>query len=139
MLSIIYGGITHHYLAKDLPYCNTIKGGMGTIHNEYVIAMAGSSDFRLGALVGKDSACGNIFGPMSATRLSDNIDFMLGGYNTNFKKFRERMIEPPSIGGITPVIGLDFKIPIYEEGDTKLSLDTLVSVGVITHAINFSF
>jgi hypothetical protein len=139
MLSLIYGGITHHYLAKDLPYCNPIKGGMGTIHNEYVIAMAGSKDFRLGLISGKDSACGNIMGPISATRISDNIDFMLGGYNTNFKKFRDRMIEPPSIGGITPVVGLDFKIPLFEYEDTKLSLDTLVSFGVITHAINLSF
>lgn len=139
MLSIIYGGITHHYLSKDLPYCNPIKGGIGTIHNEYVIAMAGSDNFKLGVLSGKDSACGNIFGPMSATKISDNVDFMLGGYNTNFNKFRDRGIEPPSFGGVTPVIGLDFKIPLYQSGSTKLSLDTLVSVDVITHAINFSF
>lgn len=138
MLSLIYGGITHHYLSKDLPYCNKI-GGVGTIHNEYIIAMAGDKDFKLGVLSGKDSACGSIFGPISAIGLSDNIDLMVGGYNTNFKKFKDRGIEPPSIRGVTPVVGLDFKIPIYESGNTKFSIDTLVSVDVITHAINFTF
>jgi hypothetical protein len=101
--------------------------------------MAGNKDFKLGVLSGKDSACGNIFGPISAIGLSDNIDLMLGGYNTNFKKFKDRGIEPPSIRGVTPVVGLDFKIPIYESGSTKLSIDTLVSVDVVTHAINFTF
>jgi len=139
MISLIYGGITHHYLAKDLPYCNTIGNGIGTIHNEYVIAMAGSRDFKLGLLAGRDSVCGSMAGPISAFRLSDNVDFMLGGYNTNFRNFHERGMEPISVGGITPVVGFDFKIPLYEKQDKKLSLDTLVSFGVITHAINFSF
>jgi hypothetical protein len=139
MISLIYGGITHHFLAKDLPYCNKISGGMGTIHNEYVIAMAGSREAKIGILSGKDSACGSIFGPISSFAVSENVDFMLGGYNTNFKKFEQRGIVPPSIGGITPVVGLDFKIPLYQNGESKVSLDTLVSFGIVTHAINVSF
>ena len=100
VLSLFYGGITHHYLASNLPYCNRINNNsFGTIHNEYVIGLIGDEDFKVGVLSGKDSACGNILGPITTTKLSDNVDFVLGGYNTNFDKFHKLAIEPPSIGG----------------------------------------
>lgn len=138
MISLIYGGITHHYLASNLPYCNRINNS-GTIHNEYVIGLAGSKDFRVGVLSGKDSACGNIIGPIMAAGISENVDFMLGGYNTNFKEFHKLGIEPPSIGGYTPVVGLDFKLNLYDGESVKVNLDNLVSLGIITHAISVNF
>jgi hypothetical protein len=138
MISIIYGGITHHYLASSLPYCNRINN-VGSIHNEYVIGMAGTEDFRMGILSGKDSACGNIVGPITATKIYENVDFMLGGYNTNFDDFHELGIKPPSIGGITPIVGLNFKIPVYEDGTFKINLDNLISFGIVSHAISLNF
>lgn len=138
MLSIIYGGITHHYLASNLPYCNRINNA-GSIHNEYVIALAGNEDFKIGALSGKDSACGNIFGPIVSARVSDNTDLILGGYNTNFEKFHQLGIEPPSYDGITPVVGINWKIPIYESDSFKIKLNNLISVGIITHAVSIDF
>lgn len=138
MISLIYGGITHHYLASSLPYCNRINN-VGTIHNEYVIGMAGSENFRVGILSGKDSACGNILGPISATKISENVDFMLGGYNTNFDKFHELGIEPPSIGGITPVIGFNYKLNLYNSDNVKVNLENVISVGIITHALSVNF
>jgi hypothetical protein len=134
MISLIYGGITHHYMAPKLNYCNTINS-VGTIHNEYVIAMAGNRDFKLGLLKGKDSACGNIVGPISSFRIDDNVDFMLGGYNTNFNTFEKRGIVPPSVGGITPVVGLNFKIPITD----TIKINNLVSIGIISHALSVEF
>jgi hypothetical protein len=138
LLSILLGGITHHYIAPNLNYCNTINDS-GTIKHEYVIAMVGDNDAKIGVIKGKDSACGDIFGGIAALSLTDNLDFMLGGYNTNFKKFEERGIVPPSFSGVTPVFGLNFKIPLYKSGDTKVSIDNLISFGIITHALNFTF
>ncbi len=111
MISLIYGGITHHYLASNLPYCNRINN-VGTIHNEYVIALAGNNKAKFGFLNGKDSACGNIFGPISSFNIRKNIDIMVGGYNTNFNEFNKLGIVPVHVGNITPVIGANFKIPI---------------------------
>jgi hypothetical protein len=134
MISIMYGGITHHYMAPTLNYCKTINN-VGTIHNEYVIAMAGSANAKIGILKGKDSACANIVGSISSFKLDDNVDFMLGGYNTNFKAFEKRGIIPPSIGGITPVVGVNFKIPITD----NIKINNLVSIGIITHALSVEF
>jgi hypothetical protein len=138
MISIIYGGITHHYLASSLPYCNRINN-VGSIHNEYVIGMAGTEDFRMGILSGKDSACGNIVGPITATKIYENVDFMLGGYNTNFDDFHELGIKPPSIGGITPAIGLNYKLSLYNGENIKIKLENIISFGIITHALSVNF
>lgn len=97
--------------------------------------MAGNRDFKLGLLKGKDSACGNIVGPISSFRIDDNVDFMLGGYNTNFNTFEKRGIVPPSVGGITPVVGLNFKIPITD----TIKINNLVSFGIISHALSVEF
>lgn len=134
MISLLYGGITHHYLASNLPYCNRINS-VGSIHNEYVIGLIGDDFFKIGALVGKDSACGNIAGPVSTFKLNNHLDFVLGGYNTNTEKFHKLGIEPPSIYGITPIVGLDLKIPITK----NISIDNIVSYGIITHAIRINF
>lgn len=140
MISIIYGGITHHYLASNLPYCNRINNNsFGTIHNEYVIGLVGDEDFRIGLLSGKDSACGNIIGPIMAAKVYENVDFILGGYNTNFKEFHKLEIEPPSIGGYTPVMGLDFKLNLYDGESFKVNLDNVISLGIITHGISVNF
>lgn len=138
MISLMYGGITHHYVGSNLPYCNRINN-VGTIHNEYVIAMAGNKNAKVGFLKGKDSACADIFGPISSFKLSDNVDFMLGAYNTNFKAFEKLGINPPSFGNVTPVVGLDFKIPLIKTDSFELNIDNLVSVGIITHAVSMSF
>jgi hypothetical protein len=138
--TILYGGITHHYMASNLNYCSRINNNnFGTIHNEYVIGLVGSKDNKVGFIKGKDSACGNIFGGIATMNMSENLDFVIGGYNANSKTFEKRGIITPSISGITPVIGLDFKIPLYEEGDFKVSIDNVVSFGIITHALSVSF
>ena len=136
VLSLLYGGITHHYLASNLPYCNRISNNsFGTIHNEYVIGLVGDEDFKLGLISGKDSACGNILGPITTTKVSDNIDFVLGGYNTNLKKFNDIGIAPPTFSGVTPVIGFDYKIRLTN----SISIDNLISVGIITHSLRIDF
>lgn len=134
MISLIYGGITHHYLASNLPYCNRINN-VGTIHNEYIIALAGNNKAKFGFLNGKDSACGNIFGPISSFNVRKNIDIMVGGYNTNFNEFNKLGIIPVHVGNITPIIGANFKIPITK----NIEINNLISIGIITHAISVSF
>jgi hypothetical protein len=138
MISLLYGGITHHFIGSNLNYCNSINS-YGTIHNEYLIAMAGNKSTKIGIIKGKDSACGNILGPISSFSLSSNFEFVLGGYNTNFKDFEKLGIRPPSIAGFTPVIGLDFRLPLYESENVKFSIDNLVSMGIITHALRVDF
>lgn len=101
--------------------------------------MAGTNKAKIGVLTGRDSVCGRIVGPISSFRISENVDFMLGGYNTNFNSFKARGIEPSSIYGITPVVGLDFKIPLIKTDTFRVDLDNLVSVGIVTHAISVSF
>ncbi len=136
MISLLYGGITHHYLNPDLAYCSRINNNnFGTIHNEYVIGLVGSEEIKIGGLVGKDSACANIYGPVMTFKLNTYFDFVLGGYNTNTKAFHKMGMEPPSINGVTPVIGIDFKLPL----NRYLSLDTVISYGIITHAIRINF
>ena len=136
VLSLLYGGITHHYLGSSLPYCNRIgNNSFGTIHNEYVIGLIGNEQSKIGLISGKDSACGNILGPIATTNMSDNIDFVFGGYNTNFKKFHELGIEPPSIAEFTPVVGLDYKIKL----SNNISIDNLISIGIITHSVRIDF
>lgn len=138
IVSLILGGITHHYLGHNLPYCNTINS-VGTIKNPYAIVMAGNKNAKIGFLKGKDSVCGDIYGPISSFRLSGSFDFILGWYNTNFKKFNDRGIVPPSIGGVTPVVGFNYSLPLYQGKIVRASFDTLLSVGIITHAIKFTF
>jgi hypothetical protein len=136
VLSLLYGGITHHYLASSLPYCNRINdNSFGTIHNEYVIGLIGNEKSKIGLISGKDSACGNILGPITTTKISKNIDFVLGGYNTNFKKFHELGIQPPSFNGITPVVGFDYRIKLTK----NISIDNLISLGIITHSLRVDF
>lgn len=134
MISLILGGITHHFIGSSLPYCNRINN-VGTIHNEYIVAMIGDSDGKVGFIKGKDSACGDIIGPISSFKMSDNVDFILGGYNTNFKDFEKLGIVPFSFGSITPVIGFDYKIEITR----NLHIHNIVSFGIISHGIGISF
>ena len=136
MISLLYGGITHHYLNSHLPYCGRINNnGIGTIHNEYFIGLVGSDEIKIGGLIGKDSACGNIYGPVATFKLNTYFDIVLGGYNTNKDDFYKLGIEPPSFLGVTPVAGIDFKLPINKH----LSLDTIISCGIITHAMRVNF
>lgn len=132
--SILLGFLTHHYIGSNLNYCNSINS-YGTIHNPYVVAMVGISDYKLGFIKGKDSACGDIFGPVSSFKLRDNLDFIAGGYNTNFEEFERLGTKPPSISGITPVLGLNYKIPLTN----NINLNNIVSIGIITHAISVDF
>ena len=134
MISILYGGITHHYLAPNLPYCNRVNN-VGTIHNEYVIGLVGTKETKIGVISGKDSACGTIFGPVATFAFTENTDFVLGGYNTNFDKFHKLGIEPPSFNGITPVVGIDYRIKLND----TISIDNLISIGIITHSLRVDF
>ena len=136
VLSLLYGGITHHYLASNLPYCNSINNNsFGTIHNEYAIALIGDEDIKIGAIVGKDSACANIAGPISFINITVDFDFIAGFYNTNFKEFNKLNIEPPSVLGVTPVIGIDYRIKLTN----NISIDNLISFGIITHSLRVDF
>jgi len=138
MVSLLYGGITHHYLGSSLPYCNRINNA-GTIQHEYVVALVGDSTQKFGLIAGKDSACGAILGPVASFAVSNYVDFVVGGYNTNFQKFKKINIEPPSMFGVTPIVGMDFKIPLYKSESVDIGLDNIVSFGIITHAIRFDF
>lgn len=132
--TILLGGITHHYLGSSLPYCNAINN-VGTIVNPYIVVMSGTNKTKAGFIVGTDSACGRIAGPVASFNLASNLDFIVGGYNTNFKEFKNSGIEPVSIRGITPILGLNYKIPLIN----NISLDNIISVGIVSHAISFSF
>lgn len=132
--TILLGGITHHYLGSSLPYCNTINN-VGTIVNPYIVTMSGTNKAKVGFIAGTDSACGRITGPVASFNLASNLDFIVGGYNTNFKEFNDIGIKPISIKGITPILGLNYKIPLTN----NISLDNIISVGIVSHAISFSF
>lgn len=134
LTTILLGGLTHHYIGSNLPYCNRINS-VGTITNPYVVVMNGTETAKAGFIFGVDSACGTIAGPVSSFKLSENVDFIAGAYNTNFKQFRDLGIEPPTFAGITPVIGINYKLRLSD----RVSLDNIVSFGIISHAISLSF
>lgn len=134
LTTILLGGLTHHFLGSNLPYCNRINN-FGSIVNPYAVVMRGTEDLKAGFILGTDSACGSIVGPVSSFKLSDNVDFIAGVYNTNFREFNKLGIEPPSIAGLTPVLGINYKVKLNK----TLSLDNIVSIGIISHAISFSF
>jgi hypothetical protein len=101
--------------------------------------MAGDKDTKIGMIKGKDSACGNIMGPIASFTISEDFEFIAGGYNTNFKKFNKIGISPPSVSGITPVLGIDYRLPIYKSSKLKVTIDNLVSIGIITHSLRVDF
>lgn len=138
LTTLLLGGITHHYFGHDLNYCNLIND-VGTIQNNYVGVLVGSKDFQFGMIAGKDSACGDIVGPIASFNVNDRFSFIAGGYNTNHQKFDNRGINPVTSGDITPVLGFDYKIPLYKSDKTTISLDNIISIGIITQAITFSF
>lgn len=132
--SILLGGLTHHYILSTANYCNKINSN-GSILNPYSIAMIGTNKIKSGIIIGKDSVCSPIYGSITSYNIYNNLDLMIGGYNTNIKQFHKKNIEPPSINGITPVLGLDYRIKLQN----NITLDTLVSVGIITHALRVDF
>lgn len=138
IVSLLFGGITHHFISPQLNYCNLIND-FGTIKHEYVIGLVGNESAKVGVIKGRDSACGSIFGVAGTITMTKNLEFIAGAYNTNFKEFNARKINPPSIDGATPILGLNYKIPLYKSDKTSVSLDNIVSMGIITHAINFTF
>jgi len=138
LTTLLLGGITHHYIAHDLNYCNLIND-VGTIQNDYIGVLVGSKKFQAGFIKGKDSACGDILGPMASYNFNKNFSFIIGGYNTNHKKFYDRNIVPITSGEITPIIGLDYKIPLYESNEVTISLDNVISFGILTQGITFTF
>ena len=138
LTTLLLGGITHHYLAHDLNYCNLINE-IGTIQNNYVGVLMGSKDLQFGLMAGKDSACGDIVGPIASFNVNDRFSFIVGGYNTNHQKFYDRGIIPVTSGDITPLLGIDYKIPLYKNNNTIIALDNIISLGIITHAITISF
>ena len=135
MLStILLGGLTHHFLGSSLPYCNRVNN-FGSIVNPYTVVMGGTKDIKAGIILGTDSACGTIVGPVSSFKLSDNVDFIAGAYNTNFKEFNKLGIAPPSIAGLTPVVGINYKIKLNK----TLGLDNIISIGIVSQALSISF
>jgi hypothetical protein len=138
VFTILYGAITHHYLSGDLDYCKQINN-YGTINNEYVVAMAGNKDWKAGFISGTDSACGRIFGPVFEITITNNLSFVLGGYNTNVEEFHKRNIEPIRFGNITPIIGVNYSIDLYKNDQFALKINNLISVDVISHSIGVTF
>ena len=134
MFSLIIGGITHHYLGSSLPYCNRVNN-FGTITNPYVVAMKGNEKVKAGFILGTDSACGVISGPISSFKLTNNFDFIAGAYNTNYKQFNDLEIKPVTFGGITPVLGVNYKIQLMN----NIALNNIISVGIVSHALSISF
>lgn len=132
--SILLGGLTHHYMLPQGNYCNTINSN-GTILNPYTIVLMGSKTLKTGVILGTDSVCAPIYGSVSSVNVYKNLDFMVGGYNTNSAEFINRRLNPISINGVTPIIGFDYRIKLYK----NITLDTLVSVGIITHALRVDF
>lgn len=132
--TILLGGITHHYLGSNLPYCNRVNS-FGTIVNPYIVAMSGTDKVKAGFILGTDSACGSIVGPVSSFKLSENVDFIAGAYNTNFRNFHERNIAPPTLLNATPIVGFNYKIPITK----NIKLENVVSFGIISQALSISF
>lgn len=140
MISLLLGGITHHFIGSSLPYCGRINNNdFGTIQNSYVIGMIGDDDLKIGIISGKDSACANIVGPVVSARMAENLDFVLGAYNTNFKSFHKLGIQPPSINGQTPIVGLNYKINLYDGDNFKVNINNIVSVGIVSHALSIDF
>lgn len=134
IFALMLGGITHHYIGHSLDYCNRLNN-IGTIQNDYVVLMVGDNEKKFGFIKGRDSVCADILGPISSFVLADNVDLVLGGYNTNRSEFNERNIIPPSLFGITPIVGVNFKVPIYR----NIEINNLVSFGIISHAISYTF
>jgi len=134
MISIMLGGLTHHYVGSNLNYCNKINN-FGSIANPYVVVMAGNKNSKIGLITGKDSVCANIVGPISSFYIKENLDVIVGGYNVNRAEFKEREIQPFSISGFTPVLGINYKIPITK----NISVNNLVSFGIITQSIGINF
>ena len=139
LFELFLGGITHHTIAPQLNYCNVINKSTGTIKHRYGALLVGNEDFKIGGIIGQDSVCAPIRGLLSSTKITDNLQFMLGGYNVNTKQFLDRGIQPVKMYGITPLIGLAYKIPIYENENIKTSFDTLISFGIISHGISVKF
>jgi hypothetical protein len=44
-------------------------------------------------------------------------------------------MKPPFINGITPVLGVNYKIPLTN----NIKLNNVISIGIITHAISIDF
>ncbi len=134
LTTILLGGLTHHFLGSSLPYCNRVNN-FGSIVNPYTVVMTGTEDLKAGFILGTDSACGTIAGPISSFKLSDNVDFIAGFYNTNFREFNKIGIKPSNIAGLTPVVGINYKVRLSK----SISLDNIISVGIVSHAVSFSF
>jgi len=134
MISIMLGGLTHHYIGSSFNYCNKLND-FGSIANPYTVVMAGTKNSKIGLITGKDSVCANILGPISSFYLKENLDVIVGGYNVNREEFKKRQIEPLSIGGFTPVLGVNYKLPITN----NISINNLISFGIITQSIGINF
>lgn len=135
--TLVFGFMTHHFFAPSLDYCAKI-GGLGTIINPHAAILVGHSDYKikLGLMAGKDSVCGNIRGVMGTYEINDSWEFVFGGYNTNYQLFVNRGFEPIHIGKkITPIVGFNHKFKLSE----NVSLNTIVSMGIIVHGIRFDF
>jgi len=138
LTTILLGGITHHYVAPKLNYCNRINK-IGTIRHTYAAILVGNDKIQAGPLMGVDSACGAISGALLSVSISEFFKIMAGGYNTNFKEFNDRGINPPTFMGLTPLAGLDYRLNLYKSKDLNISLDTLISYGIVSHGISVSF
>lgn len=136
--TLLFGGITHHLINYDFNYCNLINN-VGTIQNNYAGVLLGSKTFQIGLLKGRDSACGNISGPIMYYNIYEEFGVIAGYYNTNTKRFYERGIPPITFNGYTPIIGIDYKYKLYENKGTLISIDNIISMGIVTHALTISF
>lgn len=138
LYTLILGGLTNHYIGSSLPFCNRINN-VGTIINPYAIALVGNENAKFGAIVGTDSMCNKIAGPISSFKLGENFDFVLGAYNNNYRHANPKQMESLGFPRITPVLGVNYKISLYKSTNFSVELNNVLSLGITTHALAVNF
>ena len=140
IITLSMGLLTHHIVGEDLDYCNQIND-LGTISNTYFTLTAGEERGHVGAIIGQDSVCGNIFGVMGEYFITKNIGVVLGAYNTNTKQYNDRGIDPLNLDGteITPIIGLNYKTYLHKSEDYGIILNNLITPYILSSSIGIQF
>lgn len=139
-LLILMGGLTFHPISPrnlDQHYNNHI-GPLGMIANPYGVILVGDNRHKIGVIHGLDSVGGKILGPIIHTKLTENFAFVVGGYNYNRSIYNSRGMASPSIGGITPIIGLDANFELYRGKSYAIESHNILSI-ITTHSIGIKF
>lgn len=138
MWEFVLGGVTHHYMSSNADkYCGKLNDS-GTIVHPYAIALYGQST-KFGIITGTDSMCKGIVGGLIKQRLGGSFSLVVGGYNNNYNKFNNQQLNRFGLGGVTPVLGLNYDVTIHKHKDYTIKLNNMVSYGITTHGISLEF